>query len=99
MMHTKDEAVSKVETYLKHMLSQNRVVSHMGCDSDPIFKGADYTAITEAYNVVVSYSAPYTPTQNTMAERRWGIAAPAARAMLHTAPLVGGLVNVLSGQK
>ena len=59
----------------------------MRCDSDPIFKGSEYKSMTDAFHVDVSYSAPYTPTQNTMAERRWGIAAPSARAMLHTANL------------
>ena len=46
-----------------------------------------YLAVEADYNVKLSYLAPYTPTQNTMVERRCGMAAPASRAMLHTSQL------------
>jgi hypothetical protein len=59
----------------------------MRCDSDPIFKGDTFKEVAETYSVDLSYSAPYTPTQNTIQERRWGIIAAPARVMLHTASL------------
>ena len=62
LMHTKDESVTRVETFLKLIMSQNRIVEFMRCDSDPIFKGSQYTYVTDSYQVRVSYSAPYTPT-------------------------------------
>ena len=49
MMHTKDESVTKVETFLKWTMSQNRIVKFMRCDSDPIFTGSQCTSITKSY--------------------------------------------------
>jgi hypothetical protein len=86
-MRTKDQSTEMLEHYLRWITKQNRVTRFMRCDSDPIFKGYEYKAMAESFNVDLSYSAPYTPTQNTMAERRWGMVGPAARAMLHTACL------------
>ena len=95
LMHTKDEAVHKADQFLRWTMSQNRHVHFMRCDSDPIFKGEAYAAVAADYNVKLSYSTPYTPTQNTMAERRWGMVAPASHAT-HNATAVEllGIRNV-----
>ena len=87
LMRTKDQSTEMLEHYLRWITKQNRVTHFLRCDSDPIFKGHEYKLMAESFNVDLSYSAPYTPTQNTMAERRWGMVGPAARAMLHTACL------------
>ncbi len=52
-----------------------------------MFKGEEFDEVAKSYHVDLSYSAPYTPTQNTIQERRWGIISPPARAMLRTARL------------
>ena len=86
-MKTKDQSMEMLERYLRWILGQNRMIIQMRCDSDPIFKGEDFTMIAESYQVKLTYSGPYTPTQNTIQERRWGIITPPARAMLHAAGL------------
>ena len=67
-MHTKDESVAKVETFLKWIMSQNRIVKFMRCDSDPIFKGSQYTPVTKSYQVKVLSTAPHKPTQKKKGE-------------------------------
>ena len=87
LMKTKDQSMEMLERYLRWIVGQNKKIIQMRCDSDPIFKEEDFNMIAESYQVKLTYSAPYTPTQNTIQERRWGIITPPARAMLHTAGL------------
>ncbi len=73
--------------YAEWITIQNRVIRFLRCDFDPIFKGQEFKSAAESFMIEMSYSAPYTPTRNTMAKRRWGMAAPATRAVLHTTQL------------
>ena len=52
-----------------------------------MFGGDSFRETLQDFNVEPSYFAPYTPTQNTIQERQWGIITPYVRAMLHTAQL------------
>ncbi len=87
LMRTKDQSPKMLQKYLEWITNQNRQVRYLRCDSDPVFKGDDFKLVSDYFAVDVSYSTPYTPTQNTIAECRWGMVAPAARAMLHTTQL------------
>ena len=84
LMKTKDQSPEVLEQYLKWITWQNRTVR---CDPDPVFKGEEFDEVAKSFHVDLIYLAPYTPTQNTMQERRWGIISPPARAMLRTASL------------
>jgi hypothetical protein len=86
-MKTKDESPSMADKYLRWVTSSNYKVKHMRCDSDAVFRGEAFKETLEDFNVEPSYSAPYTPTQNTIQERQCGIITPYVRAMLHTAQL------------
>ena len=70
LMRTKDQSPDMLEQYLKWITGQNRTVRHIRCDSDPVFKGDEFEEVANSYHVDLSYSAPYTPTQNTIQERR-----------------------------
>ena len=48
----------------------NRVTKYIRCVSDHVFKGDEFNEVAHSNNADVSYSAPYTPTQNTSQERR-----------------------------
>ena len=86
-MKTKDESTKMLNRYAEWITNQNLLLRFLRCDSDLIFKGYEFKSTAKSFMIEVSYSSPYTPTQNTMAERRWGMVALAARAMPHTAQL------------
>ncbi len=87
LMKTKDEAPLMVDKYLRWVTKSNYQVVHMRCDSGPVFKGDAFRDTIQDFNVDPSYSALYTPTQNTIQERQWGVITPYVRDMLHTSQL------------
>jgi hypothetical protein len=66
LMKTKDEAPSMADKYLRWVTSNNYKVKDMRCDSDAVFRGEAFRETLEDFSVEPSYSAPYTPTQNTI---------------------------------
>ena len=65
-MKTKDEAPSMANKYLRWVTSSNYKVKRMRCDSDAVFRGEIFKETLEDFSVEPSFSAPYTPTQNTI---------------------------------
>ena len=62
-------------------------MDYLRLDSDAVFKSADWREILGQYTVTAGYSNPYTPTENGLQERTWGMVIPAAPAMLRTTGL------------
>ena len=87
LMRTKDEAPSHLRSYLKWVRSLHHNVEHIRCDSDTVFKGQDWLDVLIEFETVQTFSAPYTPSENGLAERTWGICMTMAKAMLATAQL------------
>ena len=86
-MRTKDEAPVYLSEFLKWVSMQNYSVDEMRCDSDAVFAGADFANILGHYEVNQTFSAPYTPSENSIAERTWANIMASAKAMLKTARL------------
>ena len=87
LMRTKDEAPEHLRSFLQWVQSLHHRVEHIRCDSDSVFKGPDWRAILLEYEVTLTFSAPYTPSENGLAERTWGICMTMAKAMMATAQL------------
>ena len=56
-------------------------------DSDAVFKSEDWRELLGQYTVTAEYANPYTPTENGLQERTWGMLMPIMEAMMHTAQL------------
>ena len=87
LMRTKDEAPTHLASYLRWVRNLHYNVEHIRCDSDTVFKGADWCTILQEDGIDITYSAPYTPSENGLAERTWGIVMTRAKAMLATSGL------------
>lgn len=48
------------------------------------FKSVDWRETLQQYDAQPSYANPYTPTENGLQERTWGIIMPAAQALMKT---------------
>ena len=86
-MRTKDEAPRYLQQFLAWAYREHHPVHEIRCDSDAVFKGRDFREVAHQSDTAISYSAPYTPTENGLQERTWGIIMPMVRAMLSTAEL------------
>ena len=86
-MRTKDEAPIYLDQYQRWVSMQGYNTDEIRCDSDAVFTGKDFKAIAGQFDVTLTYSAPYTPSENSIAERTWGMLLPPAKAMLKTAVL------------
>ena len=87
LMRKKDEAPEHLGRYLRWITNQGYSLQEIRCDSDAVFKGKDFQEVVWQFDATLTYSAPYTPTQNCIAERYWGTLLPMVRAMLKTALL------------
>ena len=87
LMRTKDESPLYLDQYLRWVSMQNYYVQEIRGDSDAVFMGQDFRAIAGQHDVTLTFSAPYTPTENPISERTWGVLVPAAKAMMKTAEL------------
>ena len=82
----KSDAVSKVKNYLTHLISHRRKPKAIRIDRGKEFLNQHLSAWCQEKGIDIQLTAPYSPSQNGVAERMNRTLVEIARAMLHGLP-------------
>ena len=83
----KNEATQKVEDYISYLKTHGMTPEAIRCDKGEEFLNVELTNWLKGQGVIVKFTAPYSPSQNGVAERQNRTLVELARAMINAQKL------------